>query len=121
MQLKLARRNNRDLWSAADPIFAGHLPICIGFLARDATSELGRLPSLAHDLFAEVFLGHFARGEQEVRKLASHQTSLMRARAVPEPAAQIAARELALDRIRSAAQRARDLPSDVVAALVGVA
>ncbi len=94
---------------------------------RDMGAHLCALPAGAHCARGLVCLGcSHAQPKRSAlpvfeRMLASHQTSLTRARAVPEPAGQIAARELELDRIRSAAQRARELPSDVASALEAVA
>ena len=51
------------------------------------------------------------------RMLASHTRALERAREHGEPAGQIAARELEVERIRSALQRAQELTSDVAEAL----
>jgi hypothetical protein len=90
---------------------------------RDMGTHLCALPAGAHCARGLVCLGcSHAQPKRSALPifegmLASHQASLTRARAVPEPAGQIAARELEIDRIRSATQRARDLHSDVAAAL----
>jgi hypothetical protein len=55
------------------------------------------------------------------RMLASHTRALTRAREVGEPAGQIAARQLEIDRIRSALQRAEELSTDVAAAIESAA
>jgi hypothetical protein len=49
--------------------------------------------------------------------LASHTRALTRAQEVGEPAGQIAARQLELERIRSALRRAEELFTDVAAAI----
>jgi hypothetical protein len=54
------------------------------------------------------------------RMLASPSRTLDRAREVGEPAGQIAARELQVERIRSAMQRAEELVGDVASALEAV-
>lgn len=55
------------------------------------------------------------------RMLASHSLALERAREHGEPAGQIAARELEIERIRSAMQRAQELTGDAAEALEAVA
>lgn len=55
------------------------------------------------------------------RMLTSHSRALDKAREVGEPAGQIAARELEIERIRSAMQRAQELTDDAAAALEAVA
>jgi hypothetical protein len=49
--------------------------------------------------------------------IASHTRALTKARTHGEPAGQLAARELELDRLRSALQRAEELNGDVAIAL----
>jgi hypothetical protein len=51
------------------------------------------------------------------RMLSSHQAALERARGAREPAGQLAARELEVQRIGSALRRAGDLDDDVAAAI----
>ena len=51
------------------------------------------------------------------RMLSSHQAALMRARGAREPAGQLAARELEVQRIGSALRRAGGLDDDVAAAI----
>lgn len=51
------------------------------------------------------------------RMLASHERSLMAARGHSEPAAQIAAREMEIIRIKGALQRAEELSDDVSAVI----
>ncbi len=51
------------------------------------------------------------------RMLASHTRALTRAQEVGEPAGQIAARQLEIERIRSALRRAEELFTDVAAAI----
>ena len=51
------------------------------------------------------------------RMLASHETALKRARTRGEPAGQVAARELEVQRITSALRRADALADDVAAAI----
>lgn len=51
------------------------------------------------------------------RMLASHSRALDRAREFGEPAGQLAARELEVERIRGALHRAQELSDDVAAAL----
>jgi hypothetical protein len=51
------------------------------------------------------------------RMLTSHQAALQRARGAGEPAGQLAARELEVQRINSALRRAGDLDDDVAAAI----
>jgi hypothetical protein len=53
--------------------------------------------------------------------LASHTRALERARDHAEPAGQIAARQLEVERIRSALQRAQELTSDAADALEAAA
>jgi hypothetical protein len=53
--------------------------------------------------------------------LASHTRALARAQEIGEPAGQIAARQLELERIRSALRRAEELSSDVAAAIEAAA
>jgi uncharacterized protein (DUF2342 family) len=55
------------------------------------------------------------------RMLASHTRALDRAREVGEPAGQIAARELEIERIRSALRRAEELTEDVASAIESAA
>lgn len=59
---------------------------------------------------APIFLG----------MLNSHAAALEKAREVQEPAGQIAARELEIERIRSALRRAEELPTDVAKAIESV-
>ena len=49
--------------------------------------------------------------------LSSHTRALEKARVAGEPAGQIAARELEVERIRSAVQRAEELSGDAASAL----
>jgi hypothetical protein len=49
--------------------------------------------------------------------IASHTRALAKARDLGEPAGQLAARELELDRLRSALRRAEELDDDVAIAL----
>ncbi len=51
------------------------------------------------------------------RMLSSHTRALEKARVAGEPAGQIAARELEVERIRSAVQRAEELSGDAASAL----
>jgi hypothetical protein len=51
------------------------------------------------------------------RMLSSHEAALERARVAREPAGQLAARELEVQRISSALRRAGDLDDDVAAAI----
>jgi hypothetical protein len=53
--------------------------------------------------------------------LVSHRRSLGRAREAGEPAGQLAARELEIQRIDSALRRAEELSADAAAALEAVA
>jgi hypothetical protein len=53
--------------------------------------------------------------------LASHTRALTRAQETGEPAGQIAARQLEIERIRGALQRAEELSSDVAAAIEAAA
>ena len=55
------------------------------------------------------------------RMLASHTRALERARETGEPAGQLAARELEVERIRSAMLRAQELSDDAAAALEAAA
>lgn len=55
------------------------------------------------------------------RMLGSHQRALERARSAGEPAGQLAARELEVQRIASALRRADELTDDLAAALEAVA
>ena len=53
--------------------------------------------------------------------IASHTRALTRAREAGEPAGQIAARELEIDRLRAALQRAEELNTEASAALEAAA
>ncbi len=55
------------------------------------------------------------------RMLASHTRALTRAHEIGEPAGQIAARQLEIDRIRSALRRAEEPSSDVAAGIEAAA
>jgi hypothetical protein len=53
--------------------------------------------------------------------IASHTRALTRSRDINEPAVQIAARELEIDRLRAALQRAEELTTAAAAALEAAA
>jgi hypothetical protein len=94
---------------------------------RDMGTHLCALPAGEHCSRGLVCLGcSHAQPKQSAaplfgRMLASHQRSLERARAGGEPAGQIAARELEVQRIDGALRRAQELPYDVAAAIESAA
>jgi len=94
---------------------------------RDMGTHLCALPTGEHCPRGLVCLGcvHAQPKQSAVpvfrRMLTSHERALTGARERGEPAGQIAARELEVIRIRSALQRAEELPSDVAAAIEAAA
>jgi hypothetical protein len=94
---------------------------------RDMGTHLCALPTGEHCPRGLVCLGcQHAQPKKSAaptfrRMLTSHTRALERARAAGEPAGQIAARELEVDRIRSALHRAEELSSDAAAALEAAA
>ncbi|HYN73684.1 MAG TPA: site-specific integrase [Nakamurella sp.] len=85
---------------------------------RDMGTHVCALPTGEHCSRGLVCLGcHHAQPKRSAaptfrRMITSHQRSLIKARDVGEPAGQIAARELELQRLQSALQRAEELSSD---------
>jgi integrase len=94
---------------------------------RDMGTHLCALPTGDHCARGLVCLGcSHAQPKQSAapvfrRMLASHRRSLGRAREAGEPAGQLAARELEIQRIDSALRRAEELSADAAAALEAVA
>jgi hypothetical protein len=90
---------------------------------RDRGTHLCALPTVEHCPPGLVCLGgsHAQPKKRAVptfrRMLASHSRALDRARQVGEPAGQLAARELEVERIRGALHRANELSQDAAAAL----
>lgn len=93
---------------------------------RDMGTHLCALPTGEHCSRGLVCLGcHHAQPKKSAapvfrRMIASHTRALHKAKADGEPAGQLAARELELDRIRSALRRAEELNNDVAEALESV-
>ena len=85
------------------------------------------LPTGEHCSRGLVCLGcHHAQPKKSAapvfrRMIASHTRALARARDAGEPAGQIAARELEIDRLRAALQRAEELNTEASAALEAAA
>lgn len=94
---------------------------------RDMGTHLCALPTGEHCPRGLVCLGcGHAQPKKSAtptfrRMLASHTRALERARSAGEPAGQIAARELEVERIRSALHRAEELSADAAAALEAAA
>jgi hypothetical protein len=94
---------------------------------RDMGTHLCALPTGEHCPKGLVCLGcNHAQPKKSAaptfrRMLASHTGALTRAHEIGEPAGQIAARPLEIDRIRSALRRAEELSSDVAAAIEAAA
>lgn len=94
---------------------------------RDMGTHLCALPTGEHCPRGLVCLGcaHAQPKRSAIpvfrQMLASHQRALVRARETGEPAGQLAARELEIDRIGSALRRADELDDDVAAALESAA
>jgi len=94
---------------------------------RDMGTHLCALPTGEHCPKGLVCLGcNHAQPKKSAaptfrRMLASHTRALTRAQEIGEPAGQIAARQLEIDRIRSALWRAEELSSDVAAAIEAAA
>jgi site-specific recombinase XerD len=90
---------------------------------RDMGTHLCALPTGEHCSRGLVCLGcHHAQPKKSAapvfrRMIASHTRALTKAKEYGEPAGQIAARELELDRLRSALQRAQEMDNDVAQAL----
>jgi len=90
---------------------------------RDMGTHLCALPAREHCSRGLVCLGcSSAQPKRSAtpifqRMLASHDKALPRARNAGEPAGQLAARELELQRLSSALRRAGDLDDDVAAAI----
>jgi len=94
---------------------------------RDMGTHLCALPTGDHCSRGLVCLGcSHAQPKKSAapvfgRMLSSHERALARARSAGEPAGQIAARELEIQRIAGALRRADELTDDVAAALEAVA
>jgi hypothetical protein len=94
---------------------------------RDMGTHLCALPTGEHCPRGLVCLGcNHAQPKKSAaptfrRMLASHTRALTRAQESGEPAGQIAARRLEIDRIRSALGRAEELSTDVAAAIEAAA
>jgi integrase len=90
---------------------------------RDMGTHLCALPTGEHCPKGLVCLGCVhAQPKQSAapvfrRMLVSHERALHAARERGEPAGQLAARELEVDRLRTALRRAEELPADVAAAI----
>jgi hypothetical protein len=90
---------------------------------RDMGTHLCALPAGEHCSRGLVCLGCSSAQPKKSatpifkRMLTSHQAALQRARGAGEPAGQLAARELEVQRINSALRRAGDLDDDVAAAI----
>lgn len=93
---------------------------------RDMGTHVCALPTGEHCSRGLVCLGcHHAQPKKSAaptfrRMIASHTRALTRAHEVGEPAGQLAARQLEIDRLRSALQRADELHTDVSDALEAV-
>jgi integrase len=113
VRLKGARDEHRV------PVTADFWPVFDHYLA----DERGDPPAGA------VWVGHRRGAEKPLRysafeaalRYASHTRALSRAQDIGEPARQIAARQLEIDRIRSALHRAEELPTDVAVAIEAAA
>lgn len=94
---------------------------------RDMGTHICALPTGEHCSRGLVCLGcHHAQPKKSAaptfrRMIASHTRALTRAHEAGEPAGQIAARELEIDRLRSALARAEELSANVAAALEAAA
>ena len=94
---------------------------------RDMGTHLCALPTGEHCAKGLVCLGcNHAQPKKSAaptfrRMLASHTRALTRARETGEPAGQVAARQLEIDRIHSALRRAEELSVDVAAAIEAAA
>ena len=94
---------------------------------RDMGTHVCALPTGEHCTRGLVCLGcHHAQPKKSAapvfrRMIASHTRALTRAREAGEPAGQIAARELEIDRLRAALQRAEELNTEASAALEAAA
>lgn len=94
---------------------------------RDMGTHVCALPTGEHFSRGLVCLGcHHAQPKKSAapvfrRMIASHTRALTRAREASEPAGQIAARELEIDRLRAALQRAEELNTEAAAALEAAA
>ncbi|WP_290367923.1 site-specific integrase [Antrihabitans cavernicola] len=94
-----------------------------GSSLRDMGTHICALPTGEHCSRGLVCLGcHHAQPKKSAapvfrRMIASHTRALDKARTRGEPAGQLAARELELDRLRSALHRAEELDDDVADAL----
>lgn len=94
---------------------------------RDMGTHLCALPTGEHCPRGLVCLGctHAQPKRSAIpvfrRMLGSHTRALERAREVGEPAGQIAARDLEIERIRSALRRAQELSEDVATAIESAA
>ena len=94
---------------------------------RDMGTHVCALPTGEHCSRGLVCLGcHHAQPKKSAapvfrRMIASHTRALTRAREAGEPAGQIAARELEIDRLRAALQRAEELTTEASAALEAAA
>ena len=94
---------------------------------RDMGTHLCALPTGEHCPKGLVCLGcNHAQPKKSAaptfrRMLTSHTRALTRAQEAGEPAGQIAARQLEIERIRSALRRAEELSSDVAAAIEAAA
>jgi integrase len=94
---------------------------------RDMGTHLCALPTGEHCPRGLVCLGctHAQPKRSAIpvfrRMLASHTRAVERAREVGEPPGQVAAREMEIERIRSALRRAEELTEDVAAAIESVA
>ena len=90
---------------------------------RDMGTHLCALPAGEHCARGLVCLGCSSAQPKRsatplfARMLTSHQAALERARSVGEPAGQLAARELEVQRIDGALRRAQSLDNDVAAAI----
>jgi hypothetical protein len=90
---------------------------------RDMGTHVCALPTGEHCSRGLVCLGcHHAQPKKSAapifrRMIASHTRALAKARGHGEPAGQLAARGLELDRLRSALRRAEELNDDVAIAL----
>jgi len=94
---------------------------------RDMGTHLCALPTGEHCPKGLVCLGcNHAQPKKSAaptfrRMLASHTRALTKAQSIGEPAGQIAARQMEIDRISSALRRAEELSTDVAAAIEAAA
>ena len=109
------------------PTAAEWAAFAAGCNLRDMGTHVCALPTGEHCSRGLVCLGcHHAQPKKSAaptfrRMIASHTRALDKAKDYGEPAGQLAARELELDRLKSALQRAKELDNDAAYALENLA